>query len=304
MLAYASKPELLSLVIDGDRATAQVYERTEISWVAKVQPEVAADQQRNPARYRVTPVGPRGETASGVGIRHELTLTRAQSGWRVSKDAFDEYMLYLTSPDVVPGSWADEHGKSRMPTPGVPDHSSIQETTPTLQALSAYNHGTAQTAALNNALTYNNNFCSYRNCGNDCANFVSECFNAGGLQPTGPWTVEWKGCYCNVGTGMPSVAYQGTDTWANNRMLRDWMNSTSGRGTSVTSWTDYRFTYGDYINYRWNDVSALEDVHHITICTGFNGTGPLICSHTTDYRNVPYNIRPNNTVFFTYSIVY
>ncbi len=125
VLAYASKPELLSLVVEGDRATAQVYERTEISWIAKVQPEVEADQQRNPGRYRITPVGPRGETASGIGVRHELTLTRVQSGWRVAKDAFDEYMLYLTSPDVVPGSWVDERGRARMPMRGVPDHSSI-----------------------------------------------------------------------------------------------------------------------------------------------------------------------------------
>jgi len=175
---------------------------------------------------------------------------------------------------------------------------------PTLQALSAYSHTNAQSAALNNALTYNNNFCSYYWCQTDCANFVSQCFNGGGLQPYGPWGVTWTGCYCG-GAGMPSTAYQGTDTWVNNRLLRNWMNTTSGRGTSVNYWNDYRFQVGDYINYRWNDQPVSEDVHHITIVSGWNGVGPLVCSHTSDLRNVPYDsLRPYNTSFRTYSIVY
>jgi hypothetical protein len=87
-------------------------------------------------------------------------------------------------------------------------------------------------------------------------------------------------------------------------MLRDWMNSTSGRGTSVSYWNDPRFPVGDYINYHWGDQNPSEDVHHVTIVSGWNGTGLLVCSHTSDLRNVPYNLHPNNTVFWTYSIVY
>jgi len=102
--------QLLSLAISGDTATARIYERTTFQWIAPNLPVPASAQairNREPDRYALSPTGSRGETTSSFGIRHEVTLVKAASGWRLLTDAFDEFPIYLASPDLIPGSWAE-----------------------------------------------------------------------------------------------------------------------------------------------------------------------------------------------------
>src|SRR5439155_8384420 len=70
------------------------YETLSAQWVPhtlQLSSEARAYRQKNPSAYQATlPRGPRGEITAGFGIRHEVTLVKGASGWRLAEDAYDE----------------------------------------------------------------------------------------------------------------------------------------------------------------------------------------------------------------------
>lgn len=277
ILDFSSKLELIALTVAGDTATARLYEATTFQWIPRPLPIPMAAQderKRDPARFRPVETGARGEVTSAFGNRHEVTLVKGPGGWRIAKDAYDQKGLYLASPDLAPGSWAEDQvgGPTGIPTG-----------TPTAEVTAmAYNRDLAVQGANNNALVYNYQYCNFAGCGGDCGNFVSQCFRAGGHAQTGAW-FTYSGS-CGVG-GCGSATYAGSDTWSNNKMLRDFIN-TSGRGTPVAD--EWQVGRGDIINYAWPGSCGNYDneVDHIVLVTGTTGSGPIICSHTPDLKNV------------------
>jgi hypothetical protein len=292
VLGYESNPQLIELKMSGTVATARLYEQVKMTWIPP-----------QPLGQQTVRRGPRGEISTFIGNRHELTLTKGTSGWSVSKHAYDEYGIYLPSPDLTPGSWAEiqKGGPSGIPDPGTPAGGAQQEPQVSVMAIYYYNRSLALTHAHNtcNPLAgkpYSSQYCNYVPCGGDCANFVSQCLRAGGHpestynfystvdnQYHGYWkTNNWGSC----GQCGTSAQYAGTDTWANNEYLRDFLN-TSGRAQPVASLS--QLMYGDVINYAWPGScsywTAPNDnrVDHIVIVSErTQDGGALICSHDRD----------------------
>jgi hypothetical protein len=299
ILDYTTTAQLLDLAVSGATATVRLYERTSVRWLARPQPipaEGQAARQREPERYRPAPTGPQGETTTTLGVRHEVTLVKGAGGWRVAKDAFDETPIYLRSPDVVPGSWVEI--RRGGPAPGSAAAPTAADATPDtmVAAMATYNPALAVQAAQNNCTAYNSAFCSWSHCYTDCANFVSQCFLAGGMPQGGGWSVNYQGCPC-VGPYMPSVGYHGSPTWVNNQALRDWVNAPgAGRGYPVAN--QWQVGAGDIINYQIGSTGGTVD--HVVIVTGMNANGPVVCSHTNDMCNGPWTYYTFNYATFSH----
>lgn len=298
ILDYSATAALIGLQQSGSTATARLYEVTTIAWVPNPRPAPAAaalqrSQQRAPI---TTPRGPRGEITSQMGRHHEVTLVQGAGGWRLAKDAYDEFDLGFTSPDLVPGSWAEiprdggPTGIVAPPQAGTPaallGRSRSQSSPGAMGAIAhpsrrlATQYTYYASAAVNYARTYatsrNGAYCDYSSCGGDCANFVSQSFRAGSQVNGGNWYTFSGGCG-NCGT---SSSNAGTDPWANNQQLHDFMLS-AGRAAGE-SWITYCLA-GDMINY-YNSTNGW---HHCTIIT--DDTNYLVCSHVPDVYNAPWN---------------
>lgn len=225
ILGYTSQVSLLSLSLTGSGASARLYERIRITWIQA--PEVvpswlASLRQREPAKYAsFVPRGPRGEIDTVVGIRHETTLTKGSTGWRIARDAYDErHLLYGASPDLAPGSWAEIQwgGPKPISTQGVaPATSSPRRGTASPLTQCSYNYTNAASYASNHCSSYNSAYCNYNPCGGDCADFVSQCFSYGGESQDGTWYTFSGAC----GTCGTSSSHAGSNAWANNQLLRN-----------------------------------------------------------------------------------
>jgi hypothetical protein len=303
MLDYTTSAKLLDLTLSGGTATARIYARTTFQWIARpvsISAEAQAAHQRQPERYRLVPMGPRGEITSSVGTRHEITLIKGATGWRLAKDAFDERPIYLASPDLVPGSWAEiQRGgpePGSIPAPAAADVASD----PQLSMMATYNPSLAVQSAQSNCGVYNYQFCAYNSCGGDCANFVSQCFLAGGMPQGGGWGVSGPGgCRCG-GSG-----YDGSNTWINNWMLRDWINDpNAGRGAPAPGGQDgwQHVGAGDIINYQFAYKGYQSEPDHVVIVSGWTASGPVICAHDTDHCNVFWDLGTCN--YHNFSNVY
>jgi len=288
VLDYASTVALLDLQLAGTTATARLYETVSMTWVpqpAAIPPAIAKRRQRDPAKYQsVVPRGPRGEIVATLGTRHEVMLTQATSGWRIVRDSYDEVCLGHVSPDLVPGSWPDIHGRGSVggaasAAPAVASGSVTPLTQYSYNYLSAASYAKAHCGSG----SYNNGtYCSWKNCGTDCANFVSQCFQAGSERTDGTWYSNYGSCPCG-GSGSPGSGQVGSAAWVNNGSLRNWVLNT-GRGTS---WGDvYSLGIGDIINYDWNNDGTFD---HVAIVTDSGGS-TIVCCHTNDICNAGWQL--------------
>lgn len=187
---------------------------------------------------------------------------------------------------MVKGSWSEE------PKGGGPAGIPAPPPEPQVAALSSYNPSLARQCAQSNWSTYNYQYCNYNPCGGDCGNFVSQCLRAGGHSPYGNWYTFNGGC----GTCGTSATYAGTDTWANNQYLRDYIN-TSGRGAPAANQWNMRM--GDIINYDWTS-SAGGQTDHIVLVSATSGSGPLVAGHNSNMFDYPWQFGSINYATFSY----
>lgn len=218
------------------------------------------------------PHGPHGEITSRMGRRHEVELVRGTSGWRLAKDSYDESDLGFRSPDLAPQAWAAIQwgGPVGIAAPQPQQTSNAPFTTHYYNPIIAANYAVAH------ATSYNGSYCNYDNCGGDCTDFVSQSLYSGGEIQASPWNTFNGAC----GTCGTTSGNAGTDTWANNVLLHNWLQS-SGRG-GAQSWITSCIV-GDVVNY-YNSSAGW---HHMTIITNRNNY--LVCSHSPDLQNVPWN---------------
>ncbi len=248
------------------------------------------------------PRGARGEINTCIGNQHEITLNKGQRGWAVVKHAYDEYCIFPSPPDLTPGSWAEiqKGGSTGLPDSGAPAGQSDEPAQVSAMTTYYYDRSLVLTHAHNTCNPifghpYSASYCNYVPCGGDCTNYVSQCLRAGGHPPStynfqspidGAYHGYWK-TNPNGGCGQCGTSAQnaGTDTWANNEYLRDFLN-TSGRAGSVGNWSD--LIHGDVINYAWpNQCSYWTSYNdnrpdHIVIVSERTTGGALVCSHDRD----------------------
>lgn len=196
ILSFGSTVQLLDLAVSGSTATARLNEITSVVWIPRpmvLSPEAQAGRQKNPAAYQPTsPRGPRGELTTRFATKHEVTLVKGGTGWRLAKDNYDERHLFGASPDFVPGSWA-EAGWGPGPFPKRPEPTPVTSTVAgeeeMVRALGStpYYRANAVQNAHNLAFGVGAGFCYFDSCGGDCANFVSQCLTAGNQRQDGLW---------------------------------------------------------------------------------------------------------------------
>lgn len=274
ILGYRALVSLLDLKQSGSTATARLYEATNVTWIPNPRPAPTKEalSRRLLIAPFVTPTGPHGEIVSAMGRRHEVTLTQGATGWRLARDAYDESDQGWRSPDLMPGSWAEiQWGGPTGIVASAPAPSS-----PRPYSTYYYNPISAANYAVAYVTPYNGSYCNYNNCGGDCTNFVSQCLRAGGEINGGSWYTFSGGC----GTCGTSSSNAGTDTWANNVLLHNWLQS-SGRGGGA-SWITSCIV-GDVVNYYTSSMGW----HHMTIIT--DDRNYLVTSHNPDLYNVPWN---------------
>lgn len=294
VLDYNASASLVNLQISGTTATAQIYETLTMRWIPAPRKRTRAElawRRQFPEKFAPTsPTGPRGEITSTFGNRHELALEKGANGWRIIRDSYEEPDLYGASPDILGGSWSavitgvPPNGTLRVPNAPAPAGD--------FSASACYNYN--WTAAANyatshcTASTYNANYCNYNACGGDCANFVSQCLRAGNQVNGGAWYTFNGAC----GTCGTTKTYAGTDTWANNYYLRNWVIN-SGRGVAKSSIGG--LGQGDLVNYDWTGNGSYD---HVTIVS--DPVNDLICSHNSDRCNASWTMGGASRYLYTW----
>lgn len=267
-----------SSILDGsgdmNRVTVSVINWTMVHWrpapiVVHRTAEEDALTRQFPEKYGLN-IPDYVPVESGFGTTHQVTVDRVGSRWLISQDGYDEKTLVGVSPDydqsIQPNRANLKIGKS-APSPNIQaiavGNNSTNLLGRTFDWTAAYNYGLFWAKARNSA------YLDYSNLGGDCANFVSQCFTAGGYPTDSNWSPY-------------------TYDWINNVGLRSWLLS-SGRGipTNVGA-----MGYADIVNYDWHGDGLYD---HVAIVTGL--PGPRVSCHTTDQYNIPYHYGYSDTVY-------
>ena len=268
--------------------TARVYERLSLRWRPRPRersPEVRKLREASPEKFGLGKA-PAKEITSVLGVRHEITLIRDAQSWRIAKDSYEEPDLFESSPDLTPGSWSAEWTGRRTNRDLRTNHDArateiVLPDPAEVVALASYQYRywDAISYARARCGSYNPQYCNFNPCGGDCANFVSQCFRAGNHVPD--WGRRWYTYSGGCGVCGTSAPNAGTDPWANNWQLRNWVIN-SGRGEM--RWSIDGLGFGDIVNYdRYGS-----GYHHVTITVDPNYD--LVCSHNPDRCNVPWNL--------------
>lgn len=113
--------------------------------------------------------------------------------------------------------------------------------------------------------------------GYDCANFISQCLYAGGLNATQEWAPVYRGQNYKRVTG-------GT-TWVNASALFVYLRKQGFSYSKVSS--NLKNIYkGDVVFMDFNNDGKAD---HSTICTGFMNGVPVFCAHSNWRKNAPYS---------------
>ena len=235
-----------------------------------------------------------------IGVTHEMELVHTGTAWKIVKDSFDERSVTgIASQDVIERELIEAPIDSSQS-----EKVNNEETYEPLRSYSVLNVisyamtycGFNATARRNFARTgtgaysgynlpyvahgtnyYNQSFYHSEWGSKDCANYVSQCLNYGGLpQVTGgphKWfylsstnhSVSWKGAY----ELMEYLIAVGYGTYVNLDNVTN-INAVLFPGNPVF----------------WD----VGNNYHAAICTGYNTAGqPVICAHTNDVYRLPFS---------------
>lgn len=291
----SSTPVIHNVVRSGNSASFLVNDWTAINWRSAPAPkpiertlEEEAIVRKDPTRYGLN-VPAWKPIESGFGTEHLITLEFNNGRWLIIEDGYNESTLLGSSPDYSPNfetniksspplisGFGSLKAKSRPARLFQPKTASLTSYTFDYMAAASYAEYWAK--------SYNSAFSNWGASNADCANFVSQCFKAGGYPNDGSWSPY-------------------TYAWVNNSGLRNWLIS-SGRGHDSSLGA---IGYADAINYDLTNNGSLD---HVVIVTDWSSAGvPLICSHTGAALRVPYyshyiGTYPNMSLKFTSTYLY
>ncbi len=116
---------------------------------------------------------------------------------------------------------------------------------------------------------YNPNYSNYNSIGGDCANFVSQCLHAGGLEMTDGW--YWYS-YSNRSSSWSSCSSQ--------------ISYLSGLGTYIRNPSESQILKGNPVYYY-----SSSGVQHTALCVGTNSSGtPIVNAHNSDRYRVNWQL--------------
>lgn len=257
-----SKPQLVFLDDFGSTVVVGVKDQLSLDWTPnKVDLNAeekfqALSQVNSPEKLGLN--SPTSIVNSLLTSDHTITLGHTSKGWVVLDDQYSEI--------GIGGITSNFYKDDRFDYPTIDlsaANITAQNTLPTniganllgrtFDYMSAVNYSNSWATSYNSAYS---NFSP-----NDCANFVSQCFTAGGY----PVDANW-------------FKYSGP--WINNLQLRNWLIS-SGRGLSAPAQSS--LGYADIVNFK--SASTLQWAH-VAIVTRPYSLGSLISCHSNAQKNV------------------
>lgn len=224
------------------------------------------------------------ETAdlSGYGNRHILHIRDGQI-------VADHYNEGEPTKMATPGRLTDDHYWTYIGNEDPPDDyigqpvSVFAENKPTYST--TYDPQRAIAYADAWALSRNAEYTDYHAMGGDCANFVSQCLTAGGLQHDDTWyhkSYAWKsapGLY----NYLKSANGNGVGKGIAVIRCEDLTGRTAKLGDDTVDAATL-FKPGSLVFYRWKSgFTQVKKWNHATMCIGYLGDGtPAISCHTDD----------------------
>lgn len=268
----SSTPQLKQVTAAGNEITIALMDWTEVLW-RQIPPKISltpaewAIINKTPGKYGVG--APQYQLSdSAFSADHQITLHQVGGQWKIVRDANEELVMLGRSPD-----WVEP-----APAPGTSNLKVAPHTQMPAQGANLLGRTLDYMASRQYALDWANSFnlahyLDLTSSGGDCANFVSQCFIAGGYP-----------------TDSAGVWYPYTTNWINNLGLRNWLIN-SGRGHADSS--EAQLGYADIVNFK--DSTTLQWAH-VAIVTEPYISGTRISCHTKPQRNIllaPYASDPS-----------
>ena len=282
--------ELKNYEVSGETLILSIYEWLQINWQSvfnkKVKTENYSDLESEfPEKYDQIQ-NPSRLINSGLGIEHTFTMVKSGNLWRILDDSYSETPISGNSPSyknkLVPNNFA----LKAKPKSSRLDNYSL--TARTFDYMSAVNYAKAWCGALGSpqnmtSSLYNAQYTNF--VPNDCANYVSECFSAGGYPNDSQWFYNSiSGSAVNPSSsGSPTRDGSSSSAWINNASLRNWLIA-SGRGVQMSSMSGLGLA--DIVNFR---TTASAAPFHVMIVTGINANSQrLLSAHTSNQKDWVY----------------
>lgn len=186
----------------------------------------------------------------GYSNQHQLVFTNTDNTWKLKEDICQESITQSPFDQ-------NEFSASRQGQQNLDFNQGKSLSTQKIKLSATYSASAAVAYADHYWSNYNPNFPSYANA--DCANFVSQCLNAGGLSTDGTW-------------------YSGSYAWIN---VGGMYNYLTGKGYKA-------YSSPAYSQYAAGDVIMFGNLAHTMLCVGQNSAGtPLYNAHTTNRYHEP-----------------
>lgn len=308
--SVSSTPIIIDASFSGGLLRVQVYEWISIDWrsIPKknlvVSSEELALRAQYPDKYGVNLPADR-LINSGLGVTHNFSLAKQGSNWSIISDGYDERGVAGISPDYIPEISNIGSSNIRVVAPQDP----VVEprlTQRTFDYVASIAYATKWCGALgaNNMTTqlYNAQYQPF--VGNDCANFVSQCFLTG-LYPTDSswfYTAISGTATSPSLTGTPTRTGVNSSAWVNNSALRNWLIN-SGRGVVKSSIG--LLGLADIINY--SNGPGMTPFHVMIVSDIDANWNRCLSGHSSNQKNwvyVPGAYAPASGDLYTSTLLY
>lgn len=266
-ISMGSSPKLLFADSSSAELLLGVRDRIYLEWVpnglelSAAEIEKLGDDPKIRSKYGIS--APPTQVTSMVSADHIFTLSKWSGGWIITNDQFFEPAIGGKSSNFQSDPRFEKQENSpEFPATNLKKIPRVSKTKYMLGKTFDY------MGAVNYANLWANGFNTpiYSNISpTDCANFVSQCFIAGGYPTDSSW-------------------YKNSATWVNNLQLRNWLIS-SGRGISDSSQS--QLGYADIVNFK---SSTTLQWSHVAIVTRPYSLGCLISCHSNPQLNVPLSV--------------
>ena len=204
-----------------------------------------------------------GLNVSGFGSTHYITIENINGKYMIVSDEYDE--TAITGMNTL----SDER-KQEEEEPVCED----EEDEATLQGptfYSAYNVDAAVAYSDKYALNYNTAYANFASYGGDCANFASQCINAGGMPQVVGSKYGTNGWFYKASNNRSA-------TWTGANQLCTWMSE--NRGIQIIGAKKSEVYKGSPVFFDWEKDGKW---NHATFCVGANAEGsPIINGHTAN----------------------
>lgn len=235
---------------------------------------------------------PSGELdTEASGIDHTLRLERIDNAWRVTADTYADVLApnYLEAAgaakaQVRRAARALEKNRPALSLPSSARSAKRSGSARRYRAIIKYDRPGAQAYADTWALSRNPTYVYF---GSDCANFASQCANAGDMpQASGTWDTGWW--YDKRSTSSPSDDRYSL-SWINVAKQMDFWNGRRADWASSAG----TLSRGDFIFYDWTGDGVWD---HTAVVAGTNSAGQkVIDAHTTDHYRVFWKLGTSKT---------